>query len=63
MKQITIDDMIKCVEREIGMRQRVYPRWVESKKMSQEKADYEIKCMEYVLYQLKIAKPTTKSMD
>ena len=54
MKQITIEDMIKCVEREIGMRQRVYPRWVESKKMSQEKADYEIKCMTAVLDKLKL---------
>ena len=56
MKQITIEDMIKCVEREIVMRQRVYPRWVESKKMSQEKADLEIKTMMAVLDELKIAK-------
>ena len=44
-RKINIDDMIKCVEREIGMRQRVYPRWVEQHKMSQEKADLEIRTM------------------
>lgn len=50
---ITIDAMIKCIEREIAMRERVYPRWVESKKMSQEKADDEIQIMKAVLDRLK----------
>lgn len=47
-RKINIDDMIKCVEREIGMRERVYPRWVEAKKMSAEKAESEIKTMKKV---------------
>ena len=59
-KQITIEDMIKCVEGEIGMRQIVYPKWVAVKKMSQEKADFEIKCMMAILDQLKISKSITK---
>jgi hypothetical protein len=50
---ISIDDMIKCIEREIGMRMRVYPRWVEQKKMTQEKALNEINTMQAVLEQLK----------
>lgn len=50
---ITIEDQIKTVEREIGMRRRVYPNWVASKRMSQEKADKEIKNMEAVLETLK----------
>lgn len=50
---ITIDDMIKCVEREIGMRMRVYPRWIEQHKMSIEKADSEIRTMQAVLDRLK----------
>lgn len=50
---ITIDDMIKCVEREIGMRMRVYPRWIEQHKMSIEKADLEIRTMQAVLDKLK----------
>jgi len=50
---ITIEDQIKAVEREIGMRRRVYPNWVASKRMSQEKADKEITAMEAVLETLK----------
>ena len=50
---ITIEDQIKAVEREIGMRRRVYPNWVASKRMSQEKADKEIAAMEAVLETLK----------
>lgn len=49
----SIDDMIKCIEREIGMRMRVYPRWVEQKKMTQEKALTEINTMQAILEQLK----------
>ena len=40
---------IACVQREIGMRARVYPAWVAKKKMSQEKADAEIATMTAVL--------------
>ena len=46
--KISIADQIKCVERELAMRRRVYPNWVASKKMTQEKADHEIAAMEAV---------------
>jgi hypothetical protein len=49
---ITMLDQIACVKREIAMRERVYPRWVESKKMSQQKADKEIETMRTVLITL-----------
>lgn len=62
-RKINIDEMIKCVEREIGMRQRVYPKWVAMKKMSQEKADLEIRTMTAVLDQLKIDKIITGFAD
>ena len=45
---IDIEQQIKCVEREIGMRESVYPRWVNSKKMSGSKAQYEIEAMKQV---------------
>lgn len=51
-----IIEQIKCIEREIGMRERVYPRWVESKKMTQQKADEEIKTMREVLKTLNLVK-------
>lgn len=49
---ITQDDimrMVACVEREISMRRRVYPGRVSDKKMSQAKADEEIRTMGEVL--------------
>ena len=46
---MTLDEQIKAVEREIGMRARVYPAWVRGKRMSQEKADHEIAAMQAVL--------------
>ena len=45
---ITLDQMIQCVDREVGMRERVYPRWVEQKKMLQATADLELARMRAV---------------
>ena len=46
---VSLEDQIRCVKREIGMRKRVYPRWVESKKMTEAKSAEEIASMEAVL--------------
>lgn len=46
---MTLQEQIDCVRREIGMRERVYPRWVASGKMTQTKADHEIATMREVL--------------
>ena len=48
-----MDDMIRCADREVAMRRRVYPRWVEDGRMRQEKADHEIECMEAIAEKLK----------
>jgi hypothetical protein len=45
MKEYTPRDKLECVKRELAMRKRVYPRWVEQKKMTQAKADHEIAVM------------------
>lgn len=45
---IPIAAQIACVEREIAMRLRVYPRWVAVGKMTQAKADSEIAAMTVV---------------
>ncbi len=50
---ITLDQQIACVQREIVMRERVYPHWVLAKRMSEEKAAHEIRAMEAVLETLK----------
>ena len=52
-ENMELAEQIKCVEREIAMRRRVYPNWVASGKMKQEKADHEISAMEAVLYTLR----------
>ena len=50
---IPLRDQIACVIREIGMRRRVYPRWIESGRMHQEESDREIARMEAVLATLR----------
>jgi hypothetical protein len=45
---ISYADQVACVERELTMRRRVYPRWVGAGKVSQAKADAEIATMEAV---------------
>lgn len=49
MPDISLQEQIKCVEREIAMRRRVYPRWIFNNKMKQAQADLEIERMEAVL--------------
>lgn len=43
-----LEELLGCVEREISLRRRVYPRWVAQNKLTQEKADREIALMEAV---------------
>lgn len=45
---ITASEKLACVLRELNMRRRVYPRWVENGKMTQAKADAEIRIMEAI---------------
>ncbi len=49
MADITHDDKRACIERELKMRRKVYPRWVENQKMTQAQADREIAIMEAIL--------------
>lgn len=50
-----LDKHITCVEREVALRERVYPRWVESGRMTQRKADQELRDMRDVLTYLRRA--------
>ena len=38
-------ELAECARRELAMRRRVYPRWVATKQMTQDKADREIAMM------------------
>lgn len=64
MADITLDDQIKCVGREIGLRRAVYPRFVLSKKLTQDEANHQLACMEAVyatLKRLKGEQPTKET--
>ena len=53
-----ICDQIACIERELTMRRRVYPRLLVAEKMTKETAEHEIETMRAVLKTLKnIAEP------
>ena len=57
---MSIEDQIACVKREIGMREKVYPRWIEQKRMTQAKADKEIETMKAVLVTLETLQNNSK---
>lgn len=50
---VPIDDQVAAAEREVRQRERVYPRWVEAGKMTQTKADHEIRAMKAIVETLK----------
>lgn len=49
---IILDDQIRCIEREIAMRKRCYPKWVERNSMSASQAAHEMNAMTEVLHTL-----------
>ena len=53
---ISLDDQIKAVGRELGMRRNVYPKFIKSGRMTEEKAMQEIHAMEAVYETLKAVK-------
>ncbi len=49
----TLKQQIGCLQREIALRERLYPRWVESKKLKPESAEFELQCMKSIAERLK----------
>ncbi len=49
---VSLAEQIACVQRELTFRRRLYPRWVTDRKISQAKADAELRAMEAVLISL-----------
>lgn len=54
---ISLDDQLACVQREIRMRERVYPRWTATGKMTAAHAERELAAMRAVLDTLAALKP------
>jgi len=50
---MTLDEQIKSVGRELGLRRAVYPKFIIKGTMTKSKADHEIACMESVYETLK----------
>jgi signal recognition particle subunit SEC65 len=48
-----IYEMLRCAEREVKMRKRVYPRWTEQGRMSVVEAAHEIHVMEQIAEHLR----------
>ena len=53
---MTINEQIAAINRELEYRSKLYPRWVEIKKISQKDADYQIEVMEQILCTLMTVK-------
>ncbi|MFN3349086.1 hypothetical protein [Pseudorhodoplanes sp.] len=47
--EISLAEQIACVRREIGMRERVYPKWVSAGRMKAETAERELRAMMAVM--------------
>lgn len=47
--KLPIDDLVRAAERELAMRERVYPKWVADKRMTQAAADHEIRAMRQIV--------------
>lgn len=56
-------ELLNCIDRELGYRKRVYPRWVAARKMSQDKANVEIMRMEMVQSQLVLMPSLTAKVE
>lgn len=46
--RFTAAELFACADREVGLRRRVYPRWVKDRRMSAEKAEEEIAKMQSI---------------
>lgn len=46
---MTLDDQIKCVKREIAMRERVYPSFIARGKLKPHEAEWQLEAMKAVL--------------
>lgn len=51
------EDLAACAEREVRMRERVYPRWVGAGKLTQARADQELAMMREIARVLRAQVP------
>lgn len=44
-----LSDQLACARRELALRRSVYPKWIDSGRLSRDKAAHEIECMESIV--------------
>ena len=59
MTELTIEDLIKCAQRELAMRERVYLKRIAEGRMQESAAEHEIACMAAILHLLQEKKEPT----
>lgn len=50
---MTLDEMIKEADREVALRKKCYPQWVQTGKINQVDANYRLEVMEWIVDTLK----------
>jgi len=45
---MTLDEMIKEADREVAMRKKWYPQWVQTEKIKQVDANYRLEVMQWI---------------
>lgn len=53
---VSLDQQIACIEREVAMREKYYPKWVAEHHMLESRAEHELAGMRAVLVTLKSIK-------
>lgn len=61
--EISLTEQLECVDRELSMRGRVYPRWVLEKKLTQALADKEMARMRAVRHELLVSAARRRLLD
>ena len=63
ISQEKLTSFLNCIGRELGMRSRVYPKWVQQKRMTEKTANYEIKIMSEIYEFFKQLKEKTENLN
>lgn len=51
---VDLDAQISCLNRELSLRRRVYPKWIETGRMTRKKANDEIEAMQAAVNSLMV---------
>ena len=63
MEFYPLEDQMKCLKREIALRKNVYPKWIDSKHMTQVAANKEIDTLISALHSLMVCEKYEKALQ